>query len=118
MQILVQYSSEFVTAIGIFIAALLLIRFTSNRVKQLPDEEKYLGKPLWVASFGVLLLGIASLLNYGFAVGYSELDTIYYLVVVIGAGTLALAATMILGWNRSRALPVALMGFAIAVALI
>jgi hypothetical protein len=97
MQILVQNSSELVTAIGIFLATLLLIRFASNRVKQLPEEEKSLGRPLWVASLGIFLLGVASLINYEYAVGYAELETIYYLVAITGAGILALAATMILG---------------------
>ena len=118
MQILVQYSSEFVTAIGIFLATLLLIRFTSNRVKQLPEEEKSLGRPLWVASLGIFLLGVASLINYEYAVGYTELETIYYLVAIIGAGVLALAATMILGWRKGQALPFIIMGFTIVVALI
>lgn len=118
MQILVQYSSEFVASIGMFIATLLLIRFTSNRVKQLPDEEKYLGTPLWVASIGIFLLGLASLLNYGFGIGYSQIEIIYYLVVVLGAGALSFAATMILGWNRGRALPIVLVGFSISVALV
>ncbi len=118
MQITVQYASEIVAAIGIFLVTVLLYRFTSNRIKQLPEEEKSLGRPLWVATIGILLLGIASLLNYQFGVTLSlDIETLYYLVVVLGAGIFALSATMILGWNRGRALPLVIMSAIICVAL-
>ena len=106
-------------AIGIFLATILLFRFTLNRVRQLPDEEKSMGRPLWVALIGILFLGFASLLNYQYAVTPSvELETIYYLVVVAGAGIFALSATMILGWNKGRALPLVIMATIILVAIL
>jgi len=75
----------------------------------LPDEEKSLGRPLWVATIGILLLGVASLLNFQHSLTPStDLETIYYLVVVLGVGIFAFAATMILGWNKGRALPIIL----------
>lgn len=119
MQIVVQYSSELVAAIGIIIATLLLVRFTRNRIRQLPDEEKSLGRPLWVASIGIFMLGIASMLNYGYGLGFVELETAYYLIVVIGAGILALSATMILGWGiKGQALPGVLVALLIVVTII
>jgi hypothetical protein len=119
MQVIVQYTSELVAAVGLFLATLLLVRFTSNRVKQLPDEEKHLGRPLWVATIGISLLGIASLLNYQYALTPSlDLETIYYLVVVLGAGVFAISATMIMGWDKGRAFPVLIMAAIILVAVL
>lgn len=106
-------------AVGIFLATMLLFRFTLNRVRKLSDEEKSLGRPLWVALVGILFLGVASLLNYVYAVSPSvELETIYYLTAVVGAGIFALSATMILGWNKGRALPLVIMAAFILVAVI
>jgi len=119
MQILVQYTSELVAAIGIFLATILLVRFTYNRVKQLSEEEKSLGRPLWISTTGILLLGITSLLNYLHALSPSiELETVYYLMAITGAGVLALAATMIMGWKKGRALPLAIMASIIIVAVL
>ncbi len=118
MQVIVQYTSELVAAVGIFLAALLLFRFTSNRVKQLSEEEKSLGRPLWVATTGIIFLGIGSLLNYFYALTPStELETIYYLIIVVGAGIFAYSATLILGWDKGRALPFIIMAVIIVVAL-
>ncbi|MFW9844718.1 MAG: hypothetical protein ACFFEV_09085, partial [Candidatus Thorarchaeota archaeon] len=119
MQILVQYASELVMALGIFLATILLFRFTLNRMKQLSEEEKPLARPLWVATIAILLLGIASLLNYQHALSPStELETVYYLAVVSGAGLFALSATMIMGWNKGRILPLVIMAAIIVVALL
>jgi len=119
MQILVQYASELVTAFGLFLATILLVRFTYNRVKQLPEEEKSLGRPLWVSSIGILLLGVTSIVNYGHALSPStELETIYYLVAIIGAGILALSATMIMGWKKGQVLPILIMAAIIVVAVL
>ena len=119
MQILVQYTSELVAAFGLFLATILLVRFTYNRVKQLPEEEKSLGRPLWVSSIGILLLGITSFLNYAHALSPSiELETVYYLVAITGAGVLALSATMIMGWKKGRILPILIMAAIIVVAVV
>lgn len=119
MQLTVQYSSELVAAIAIFIASALLVRFTYNRLKHLPSAERSLGYPLWTAASGIFLLGIASLLNYQHAIAPSvDLETLYYLVVVVGAGIFALAATMIMGWRKGRLLPLAITGSIIVVAIL
>ncbi|MCK5389418.1 MAG: hypothetical protein KAJ36_02955, partial [Candidatus Thorarchaeota archaeon] len=108
MQLVVQYASEIVTGIGIFIATLLLGRYTLNRISQLPEEEKSLGKPLWVATIGILLLGVASIINYVVAIGFADFEMYYYLAGVGGGGFLAFAATMIMGWKKGQALPIVL----------
>ena len=96
MQIIVQYASELVVAIGMFLAALLLFRFTSNRIKQLPDEEKSLGRPLWVATVSIILFGIASLFNFQYALAPSvELETVFYLVVVVGAAVVVVVVVVV-----------------------
>jgi len=85
----------------------------------LPDEEKSLGRPLWVATIGIILLGLGSLLNYFYALTPStDLETIYYLIVVLGAGVFAFSATMILGWDKGRALPIIIMATIIVVAVL
>jgi hypothetical protein len=110
MQISVQYSSELIVAVALFLATLLLVRYTWNRVRQLPEEERGLGRPLWIASASILFLGLASLLNYGFALGYTDLETAYYLAAALGGGLLSFAATSILGDRRAHALPFAVLG--------
>ncbi|TFF96867.1 hypothetical protein EU546_00435 [Candidatus Thorarchaeota archaeon] len=110
MQISVQYSSELIMAIALAITTLLLIRYTWNRVKQLPEEERHMGRPLWIASVSVPLLGLASFLNYGYALGYTELETGYYLAAALGGGLLSFTATSILGGRRAQALPFAVLG--------
>lgn len=110
MQISVQYSSELVVALALFLATLLLLRYTWDRVKQLPEEERGLGRPLWIASLSVFLLGVTSLLNYGFALGYTYLETAYYISAVLGGALLSFAAADILGSRRIFALPIVVLG--------
>ncbi|MCK4568441.1 MAG: hypothetical protein KAU48_14135, partial [Candidatus Thorarchaeota archaeon] len=111
-------SSELVAGIGTLIAALLLVRFTLNRIKQLPDEEKSLGMPLWVATLGIFILGIGSLLYFVTGVELGGTETPYYITIILGGGILALSATMIMGWNRGRALPIVTMVVLIFIAIV
>ena len=110
MQLTAQYSSELMTAIGLFIGTLLLARFTWNRVKNLPPEEKSLGRPLWVATISIFLLGITSLVNFWFGSGMSELEVYWYIIAILGSGLLMISALMILGSRRLYIIPVLLMG--------
>ncbi|MFW9808184.1 MAG: hypothetical protein ACFFE6_02280 [Candidatus Thorarchaeota archaeon] len=109
MQLVVQYSSELVTAIGLFIGTLLLVRFTWNRVKNLPDTERTLGRPLWVASISIFFLALTSLINFGYGSGTSELEIAWYISAVIGSGLLMISASMIMGSKKLLVLPVVLM---------
>ncbi|MHA2077271.1 MAG: hypothetical protein ACW99X_06730 [Candidatus Thorarchaeota archaeon] len=109
MQLVVQYSSELMTAIGLFLGTLLLARFTWNRVKNLPPEEKALGRPLWVATISIFFLGLASLVNYGFGGGMVELEVYWYITAIVGSGLLMISALMIMGSRRLYAIPLALM---------
>ncbi len=110
MQISVQYSSELIVAMALFLATLLLVRYTWNRVKQLPEEERRLGRPLWIASLSVFLLGLTSLLNYGYALGNTDLETAYYIAAVLGGGLLTIAAADIMGGRSAYALPAIMLG--------
>jgi hypothetical protein len=118
MQLLIQSSAELVAGIGTLFATLLLARFTINRVKQLPDEEKALGKPLWVAVIAIFLLGIGSILYFMLGVELGATQTLYYIVVIIGGGTLALSATMIMGWKRGQALPLVTMAILLIISIV
>ena len=110
MQLVVQYASELLTAFGLFLGAILLARFTWNRVNNLPPEERHMGRPLWVAVASVFFLGLASLINYWFGSGISELEVFWYITAILGSGLLMITALMILGSKRLYILPVALMG--------
>ncbi|MHA2386569.1 MAG: hypothetical protein ACXAEE_10220, partial [Candidatus Thorarchaeota archaeon] len=88
MQLVVQYSSELLTAIGLFIGAILLARFTWNRVKNLPSEQKSLGRPLWVVTISIFFLGIASAINFLFETGIAELEIVLLITATLGSGLL------------------------------
>jgi len=109
MQLVVQYASELLTAFGLFLGAILLFRFTWNRVKDLPPEEKHLGRPLWVAVVSVFFLAVASVINFGYQGGVvGDLEVWWYITAILGSGLLMVSATMILGSRRFLALPVIL----------
>ncbi|MGY5864214.1 MAG: hypothetical protein RTV41_06385 [Candidatus Thorarchaeota archaeon] len=108
MQLVVQYSSELLMAIGLIIGSILLARFTWNRVKNLPPEEKSLGRPLWVATISIFLLGLASALNFGFESGITELEIPLLIVASLGSGLLMFSAIMIMGSKKLLAIPAVL----------
>ncbi len=95
-------------AIGLIIGSILLFRFTRNRVKNLPPEEKSLGRPLWVATISILFLGIASALNFGFASGIAELEVFLLIVATLGSALLMFSAIMIMGSKKLLAIPAVL----------
>ncbi|MFW9807384.1 MAG: hypothetical protein ACFFFK_11705 [Candidatus Thorarchaeota archaeon] len=109
MQLVVQYASELMTAVGLFLITLLLLRFTWNRVKNLPSEEKHMGNPLWVAVASVFFLGLASLSNYWFGTGIGLAEVFWYITALVGAGLLMISALMILGSKRLFIVPIVLM---------
>jgi hypothetical protein len=106
------------TAIGFFIGAILLARFTWNRVKGLPEAEKSLGRPLWVATISVFFLAIASVVNFGFGGGMAELEVYWYITAIVGSGLLMISALMIMGSRRLSIIPIALMGIIGVIAVI
>ena len=118
MQLVVQYASELLTAVGLFIGAILLTRFTWNRVKNLPPEEKHFGRPLWVATISIFFLALTSTINFGFGGGISELEVYWYLAAILGSGLLMISALMIMGSRKLYALPVALMAVIAVIAYV
>ncbi|MFW9788086.1 MAG: hypothetical protein ACFFE2_07165 [Candidatus Thorarchaeota archaeon] len=110
MQLVVQYASELITAVGLFLITILLFRFTWNRVKDLPPEEKNLGRPLWVAVASVFFLGAASLSNYWYGTGIGLAEVFWYITAILGAGLLMISALMILGSKKLYAIPITMMG--------
>ncbi|NHI90280.1 MAG: hypothetical protein EAX87_12210 [Candidatus Thorarchaeota archaeon] len=109
MQLVVQYTSELVTAVGLFIGAILLARFTWNRVKDLPPEEKHFGRPLWVAVGSVFFLGLTSLVNFWYGSGISQLEVYWYITAILGSGLLMISALMIMGSRRMAIIPIGMM---------
>lgn len=116
MQLVVQYASELLTAVGLFLGSILLFRFTWNRVKNLPPEEKHYGRPLWVAVVSVFFLGLASLTNYWFGSGIAEAEVYWYITAILGAGLLMISALMILGSRKLFIGPIVLMGILAVIA--
>lgn len=109
MQLAVQYTSELITAVGLFIGAILLARFTWNRVKDLPPEEKHFGRPLWVAVGSVFFLGLTSLVNFWYGSGISQLEVYWYITAILGSGLLMISALMIMGSRRMAIIPIGMM---------
>ncbi len=120
MAIELQYASELVTAFILVISAIVLLSYTRNRIRNLPDEEKSLGRPLYVATVALLILGIASLVNYGIHAGYLAWDPLlsYYQLSVIGPGLLTISALMILGWKKYYVVPIGMMAAVAAIAFL
>ncbi len=108
MQLVVQYASELLMAIGLILGSILLYRFTWNRVKNLPPEEKSLGRPLWVATLSIFLLGLASAFNFIFESGAAVFEIPLLITATLGSGLLLFSAIMILGSKRLLAIPVLL----------
>lgn len=101
-------------AIGLIIGSILLSRFTWNRVKNLPPEEKSLGRPLWVATISIFFLGLASAINFVFASGITELEVYLLIIATVGSGLLLFSAIMIMGSKKLLAIPAV---FVLAVAV-
>jgi hypothetical protein len=118
MQLVVQYASELLTAVGLFLGAILLFRFTWNRVKNLPPEEKQLGRPLWVATISIFLLGLASGFNFIFGSGFTELEIPLLITATLGSGLLLFSAIMIMGSKKLLVVPAVLVaGVAVYIGL-
>ncbi len=113
-----RYASELIVAVLLWIAAIILYRYTKRRVEELPPEDKHLGRPLFISAVGVFLLGFASLLNYLNA-DMMPMDPLltYYQAAIVAPALLTIAALMILGWQRYYPIPIVLMVLNFVVAL-
>lgn len=123
MQLLVQDASELLMAITLTLAAIVLFQYTRQRTAALPPEEKGAGHPLYVSVAGILMLAVASLLNYWLVLDAvaSLWTATYYALTMIAAGIFAIAALMILGWHRAYVIPIVMvilgLGFTYAIVL-
>ena len=108
LQITVQYASELLMAVGLVLGSILLARFTWNRVKNLPQEERFLGRPLWVATISIFCLGLASGMNFIFQSGFSELEIFLLITATLGSVLLLFSAIMIIGSKKFLAIPAVL----------
>jgi len=104
----------------LIVASIILVIYTKNRTRNLPDEEKGIGTPLYISAFAVFLLGIASFVNYLINYGYWLVDPLltYFQLSIIAPGLLTIAGLMILGWNRYYPIPVAMMIVSLLVAIL
>ncbi|MCK5151144.1 MAG: hypothetical protein KAQ65_04865, partial [Candidatus Thorarchaeota archaeon] len=105
-------ASEIFMAIALFVATILVIRYTQKRVADLPAEEKKIGRPLYLTGFSMLVLGLASaayvshhLFELEVAGIIPPLLQVYWFLAILGAGMLAISAMMILGWEQYIAIP-------------
>jgi hypothetical protein len=95
----------------LIIATIILVIYTRNRTRDLPADEKKLGRPLYLSAVAVFLLGIASFVNYLINFGYWPVDPLqtYFQLSNIAPGILTIAGLMILGWERYNFVPIIMM---------
>ncbi|MHA2193018.1 MAG: hypothetical protein ACXAAR_06275 [Candidatus Thorarchaeota archaeon] len=111
MQLLVQDASELLMGVTLILAAIILVQYTRQRTADLPPEERGAGQPLYLSALGILTLAVASFLNYQL-----ELDATatiwtgtYYVSTMVAAAIFAIAALLILEWNRAIIVPIVML---------
>ncbi len=111
MQLLVQDASELPMAVTLILAAIILVRYTMLRTADLPAEERGAGRPLYLSALGILTLAVASYLNYILILDAtaSVWTATYYVSTMVAAALFAIAALMILEWNRAIIVPIVML---------
>lgn len=69
MAIPVYVAAELLMFVGLLAASLSMVDYTRRRIKELPVEDKKLGRPLYAYAAATLVMGIASLMDYVSASG-------------------------------------------------
>jgi hypothetical protein len=109
-------ASEVFMAIGMLAAAGVISIYALIQTGKVRAEERQLARPLFISAAGLGLLGIGSgaIFTYRimidlFAITISRYLVISYVSILLGAGTLSVAALMILDWKEIMAAPLAFM---------
>jgi len=107
MAIQVFEASELLMGLALFVASLTIVRFTRRRLKELPAEEKKLGRPLYAYAVGTLFMGMASLATFlsTTVAGGSytlRLEISYYHVILalLAPVIMTMAALIVLRWTH------------------
>ncbi len=117
MQLEFYEASELFTGIALVVGFLIMSIYARRRAATLSEDEKGLATPLYLMAFGVLSLGVASIVNFFMVLMVLTLDFVYFLFAMAGPTLLTLAAFLIIGWRRYIAIPVVLVaiGFGIGI---
>jgi hypothetical protein len=96
--ILLNQASELLMSIALFAASLVIVRYTRRRIRELPEEDKRLGRPLYGYAVGTWIMGMASLANYLTAVFMDPVTLLFYVVLaVLAPSMISMAALFVLG---------------------
>ncbi|MBD3160287.1 MAG: hypothetical protein GF309_16025 [Candidatus Lokiarchaeota archaeon] len=109
-------ASEVFMAIGMLAAAGVISIYALIQTGKVDAEERELARPLFISAAGLGLLGIGSGSTFTyrimidlFEITISRYLMISYVTILLGAGTLSVAALMILDWKELMIAPLALM---------
>ncbi len=64
MAIQLSDASELMMSLALFVASSAMVRYTRRRVKELPEEDKRMSRPLYAYAAGTFAMGLASLTNF------------------------------------------------------
>ncbi|RDE14397.1 MAG: hypothetical protein C4K47_04405 [Candidatus Thorarchaeota archaeon] len=64
MAIEVYVAAEFLMFVSLIAASFAIAGYTRRRIRELPEEDKKLGKPLYAYAAGTFVMGITSFANY------------------------------------------------------
>jgi hypothetical protein len=98
MTIQLNQASELLMSIALFVASLVMIRYTRHRIKELPQEDKRMGRPLYAYAVGTFAMGTASLANYLSAVyPIGQIIFVYTMLALLAPCIISIAALVVLG---------------------
>jgi len=97
MAIQLNQASELLMSIALFAASLVMIRYTRRRIRELPQEDKRMGRPLYAYAVGTLAMGMASLANYLSAVyPIGQIIFVYTMFALLAPCIILIAALVVL----------------------
>jgi len=92
MAIHVNEAAELLMFVALIAASVVVVRYTRRRVKELPEEDKKMGRPLYAYAVGTAFMGLASLANFVAATQLESGSLEYRLGVVYSYAILTLLA--------------------------
>lgn len=105
MAIQLNEASELLMSIALFVASLVIVRYTRGRIRDLPKEDKRLGRPLYGYAIGVSVMGIASLMNYVSVILETQMTVLLYISLAIVAPIIVSTAALIVLGRGQLILP-------------
>lgn len=119
MQVPIYWISEAFLGLLLITISFVLVNYTRRRVAGLPIDERAAGRPLYLSAVGIFFLGIGSVILHLSVTVFITINlvAIYYIVLMISATFLTLAALMILGKRKLYPVPIVLLVIGLGVSL-